>query len=379
MYTKESKHNIENIINRYFTGHKVHTPWMLVESIIQKIKTSTNKEIAVLYNVEWVFTLIFLKGVKSKNITFFGDCEKKRKLVEGWGCNYVDVSVLLENNIRKEYCVKFDIIVGNPPFNIREETDSTITGVSGKTNLFKDFVKMIPSLIKPGGTIGFITPKGVVKMLQEHDIVCNYDVVDFNLMSESNYWKYDTCYFILKATKIRNNKLVPSDHILSKILDLSLENNWKTININKSDKELIREDVFGGNIKCIRYLPGRRGNSVTTDSVKTDKYLIPKGPKVVGTHLNSSSSITATNDAVCAGTTMTIPTNTIDEAKALALFIRNNLAVKYFVKQANVKKLMVRFSWFKKFDLEQIKTGYEYPVEWNLTANEIKKLEEIIG
>jgi hypothetical protein len=198
-------------------------------------------------------------------------------------------------------------------------------------------------------------------------------------MSESNYWKYDTCYFILKATKIRNNKLVPSDHILSKILDLSLENNWKTININKSDKELIREDVFGGNIKCIRYLPGRRGNSVTTDSVKTDKYLIPKGPKVVGTHLNSSSSITATNDAVCAGTTMTIPTNTIDEAKALALFIRNNLAVKYFVKQANVKKLMVRFSWFKKFDLEQIKTGYEYPVEWNLTANEIKKLEEIIG
>lgn len=373
-YTEEHKRNITNIVQNYFTGHKVHTPWELVEAVVNQIKTE-NKKIAVLYNVEWVFNLIFDKGVSPKNITMFGDCDKKRKLVEAWGVTYINAAVLLDKKTKKEYRMKFDVIVGNPPFNVREKDDPTITGVSGKTDLFKDFVKLLPDIIKPDGIIGFITPKGIVKTLLEYDPICNYDVIDFNLMSEKDYWKYDTCYFILTATEVRNSKLVPTDPVLNKILDLSMQDNWKCLNLNKSDKELVRENIFGNGIECIRYLPGKRGKKVTLDQVANTKYLIPEGPKVVGTHLNSVSSITATDLPVCAGTTISIPTNTLEEAQALSLFIKNNKAVKYFQKQAKVKKLFIRLNWFKKFDLSQIVTGYEYPVEWQFDKKDIELVE----
>lgn len=277
--------------------------------------------------------------------------------------------------------MKFDVIIGNPPFNENKENKKDVktpAGVSGKTALYKDFILAIPNLIKDGGIAAFITPKGIVRTLHEHPILKNYDVIDFNLMSEKYYWPYDTCYFVLQQSEKRTKVLNPSDNVLSKVLDLTFVDNFQATVINKSDAEFVREKIFGSGQRVIRYLPGKRGEAPTYDYVNTDKYVIDSGPKVVGTILNSVKSITATEDAVCAGTTIAYRTDTLDEAEALALFLKNNKVFKYFQKKTNVKKMMHKLTWFKKFDLTQITTGCEYPREWNLTPEEIEYIEKVM-
>ena len=43
-----------------------------------------------------------------------------------------------------------------------------------------------------------------------------------------------------------------------------------------------------------------------------------------------------------------------------------------------MKKSIAYFSHFKKFNINQISTGKEYPVEYNLTQNEIAEIENEI-
>jgi hypothetical protein len=361
----------ENTRERTFTRNpSPYTPNRLIKRMLKSISRKNGK-FCIFFTLEYA---VELYNQKVSDVTVVTDffCEETKIITESLGYKYMLLSEIRDKKM------KFDVIVGNPPFNIRSEDDNTATGVSGKTNLFKDFVKMLPELIKTDGTIGFITPKGIINTLQTHDKLKDFDVIDFNLMSEETYWEYDTCYFVLKESTVRTLGLSVSDRILSNMLDLSFNNNFKGININKSDKELIKECIFGPGEKVIRYLPGNRGPLPTYDTVANKKYVISAGPKVVGTHLNSVSGILATTDAICAGTTITFLTDTFNEAQSLSLFLKNNKAVKYFQKKTNVKKLMLRFEWFKKFDLNQIKTGFEYPAEWNLSTEDIKIIEEYV-
>lgn len=358
--------------DRTFTRNpSPYTPNRLTRRILKSINRK-DSQICVFFTVEFA---VELYNLNIKNVTIVTDyyCQETKILAELLGYKYMLIEEVKNKNM------KFDAILGNPPFNVRTEDDATQTGVSGKTNLFKDFVKMLPNLINPDGLIGFITPKGIINTLQKDENLKNYDVIDFNLMSEETYWQYDTCYFVLKESSVRTLGLSVSDRILSNMLDLSFNNNFKGININKSDKELDKENIFGPGTNAIRYLPGRRGPEPTYDTISDKKYMIDAGPKVVGTHLNSVSGILATTDPVCAGTTITYFTDTFNEAQSLALFLKNNKAVKYFQKKTNVKKMMLRFEWFKKFDLNQIKTGFEYPVEWNLSTEDINLIEEYVG
>ena len=302
-----------------------------------------------------------------KNQTFTNPIKKK-----GY------TNVITGDFLEWETDMKFDIIMGNPPFNIRKEEDKTKAGVSGKTALYKDFILSIPKLINDGGFAAFITPKGIVNTLRDHAVLKKYEVIHFNLMTETNHWHYDTCYFVLKQSEKRTKKLFVSDKILSKAIDLSFENNFDGVVINKSDLQFQREKIFGSGRRVIRYLPGSRGSNPTYDLVNTDKYVIETGPKVVGTILNSTTSIIATEDPVCAGTTISYRTETLEQAKSLSLFLKNNKVFRYFQERTNVKKMMHKLMWFKKFDLTQIKTGYEYPREWNLTDEEIDYIEKVM-
>lgn len=133
-------------------GHNIHTPFELTEKIVNTIKADENAEVAVLFNIEFVFTLIALKGVDPKKITFFGDCSKKRQLVESWGCVYVNSDVLLNKKKCEKYKMKFDVVVGNPPFKNGNET-------GGKSSLWRKIVAKSWSLVKDGGTLTMIAPQ----------------------------------------------------------------------------------------------------------------------------------------------------------------------------------------------------------------------------
>jgi len=74
-------------------GHDIFTPYDLIDDVMLNMDVDLdNKNIAVLYNIEWVISLLEDWEVDPKNITFFGASENKEKLTLRFGCKYYDVS-----------------------------------------------------------------------------------------------------------------------------------------------------------------------------------------------------------------------------------------------------------------------------------------------
>ena len=356
------------------SSHKIHTPRVITKKLVKEIlkNTDTTNNILVLYNVEFVLELLEqnrLMGANTSetNITFYSDDKEKTEWVEMMG-----VKVITELPMNK----LFDVVIGNPPFNTGSDVKKSNTGVEGDTKKFKFFTNLAATLVRKDGYVALITPKGIINTLLKDKVIRNYEVKNLNFMSELNVWEYDTCYFVLQATAERTSGVALDDMVLGKMLDITCTDTFTCKLNNKSEKEMARENVFGPNgVDAIRYLPGSRGDNPIYDSVANTRYMIPAGPKVVGTALSSTKSIIATDSAVAAGTVTSYITDTMAEAEALAKFILNNKAVKYFNKAAKIKKPMNSFKWVKRFDLSQIVTGEEYPVEWGFTAEEIAHIE----
>lgn len=349
-------------------AHSVYTPFTLVKKITNKIKFNKNQKILVLFNIEFCIDLVYNKNVDPTQITFVCDHLEKEYFVKKLGIKHIIEDIDLIN-------MTFDVVVGNPPFNIRDEKDKTKTGVSGKTNLFKDFVRKAIPLVKKDGYFAFVTPKMIINELQKNNTINKFELVEINFMSEHDYWKHDTCFFILK----NNNKglrLKLSDKVFSKFIDLEKKTTWEMINLNKSDGELVREKVFGKGTRVIRYLPGSRGTKVTYD--KSNDTRIIYGPKVIATALDSFGSITATDEPALVGTSNSFKMKNLSDAKKFALFLKNNKLVIMMKKKMKFKKSVASVRFFKKFDLSQIKTGKEYPKEYNLTKDEINEIESSI-
>jgi site-specific DNA-methyltransferase (adenine-specific) len=109
-----------------FSGsHNVHTPRELVEEVLMNIPNlDDGKTFLVLFNVEFVFTLLRTYGVNSSNITFYSDHVNKSDMIEYSGC---EVITSLDKNM------KFNVVLGNPPY--QKDNDN-----SSFTNLWADFV-----------------------------------------------------------------------------------------------------------------------------------------------------------------------------------------------------------------------------------------------
>lgn len=104
-----------------FTGsHNVFTPLALTNNVLSKINVE-NKTILVMYNVEFVITLIEVYNVNPEQITFYSDHTNKSKLVDRFGVKYIEE---LSN-------MKFDLVIGNPPYN-----DSSV----GRNPIWQNFV-----------------------------------------------------------------------------------------------------------------------------------------------------------------------------------------------------------------------------------------------
>jgi hypothetical protein len=88
-------------------GHDVHTPKGLVEEILSKIELE-NKTVLVLFNIEFVISLVYTYGVSPENITFYSDHDNKTLMAERFGVKYC---TSLDN------LMKFDVIVSNPPYD----------------------------------------------------------------------------------------------------------------------------------------------------------------------------------------------------------------------------------------------------------------------
>lgn len=129
--------------NLFANSHNVHTPRLLTEEVVNKITITEDMSVLVLFNIEFVITLIEIFGVDSKQITFYTDHENKTKIAKLFGVNYIE-----------EFDdMKFDVVLGNPPYQDNKDKKS-----SGTNNLWPLFVEKSVDLLKDQGHLAFITP-----------------------------------------------------------------------------------------------------------------------------------------------------------------------------------------------------------------------------
>jgi hypothetical protein len=133
-----------------------YTPTALIKEITDKLTDvdfSTAKFL-VIYTVEWANYLHAIHGVPSENITVV--CDSRREQF----CRFAEYSVisvdgLLSAEFNQDENMKFDVVVGNPPF---QETLSDGSRKDQASNLWSKFWKKSLLVTKNFGTVGLITP-----------------------------------------------------------------------------------------------------------------------------------------------------------------------------------------------------------------------------
>jgi hypothetical protein len=261
---------------------------------------------------------------------------------------------------------KFHNCIGNPPYNISEK--KTGNGTGGDVSLYKRFYKEYKSLSTTDGNIAMITPKGIISVLDKDKI----DVQDLNLMTEKNYWKYNTCYFVSKNIKKSVSNIIISDKIISKVFEPRGNIHWYELN-GKPDK---RKIGFNGKdaVRAIVKLPTEKNKEQYDMVDPTYSKLLSTGPKLCATLLENKHSYLVTDDALCADFTGAYICKNMKEANNLKLFVENNQVLRAIQKKLKTKGVWWTFRHLKPFDLSQIIEGIETPIEWNLSQTDIDEL-----
>jgi hypothetical protein len=261
---------------------------------------------------------------------------------------------------------KFHNCVGNPPYNISDK--KTGNGTGGDVSLYKRFYKEYKALTTSDGNIALITPKGIIPVLDKD----NMDVQDLNLMTEKNYWKYNTCYFIAKNIKKSFSTFIVSDKIISKVFELRGNTHWYELN-GKPDNRKINVTAPNG-VRAIIKLPTEKIKEQYGMVDPEYSKLLGRGPKLCATLLENRHSYIVTDEPLCADFTGAYICKSIEEANKLKLFADNNQVLRGIQKRLKTKGVWWTFRHLKPFDLSQIETGNEVPVEWNLSDSDIAEL-----
>jgi len=266
--------------------------------------------------------------------------------------------------------MEFDYQVYNPPYNKRKDSGG-VAGTIGDKTFYRKFVDKGFELLKPNGKLVCVTLKNITSHLDKLDK--QIDVI--NLMTEKDYWKYDTLFFVA-TNKKREKPFIVEDYIIKNLYTHS--NEWNLCMQSKSLMQLQRD--YGvktsNNGKVLLKLNGS-SNEIYGDLPSN---LSPiTGPKFMFAMLESLPSYTVTDKDAYPHCSSYVKVDTLEEAEKLKLFVTNNKAYKFFTSKMKLKSHSGGLRKLKRFDLLQIKTGFEYPSEFNLSNDDIKFIEATVG
>jgi len=261
----------------------------------------------------------------------------------------------------------FDYCISNPAFNIAEKNN--VAGTGGNTTLYRTATRHdFDTRVADGGKLINITLKGIIPdLINGH--FSDYQINYVNLMDDINPWSYNTCFFsITKEARQSKPKLIGG--LAAKIFSPYIEDCFPFVYYSGSNN--IMNKFFNTDFKnrVIRQLPGKNRNSCVYDFTNAD---IQSGPKFAFYVMESKKSYTVTSEPIYGGTICYIPTQTIDEAEKLKLFVNSNKIFKTYVERMKLRGHAFSMRNVRKFDLNQIVTGYENPVEWNITQDDLNE------
>jgi hypothetical protein len=167
-------------------AHDIYTPNALIDEILSKI--NPNGDILVMFNIEFVISLVYTYNIDPMTITFYSDHQNKSEIARRLGVKYV---TSLENVIMKSR----PILLVNPPYTNGEQDASEIY-----TSIIDHCIEKFNPI-----AIGAVTPENMVnggqkkKTLREK-ILKKYGLKYLSFLNQKEDWdnniSVDTIFWV---------------------------------------------------------------------------------------------------------------------------------------------------------------------------------------
>lgn len=239
------------------TGHNLHTPFGLVDIILGRIKPDNTKTYGVFFTIGFVIKLIEDYGIDPKNIWLFGDSPEKEKVAKYLKIKYYNIHILNKGNVD----MKFNVVLGNPPYAERSENNQTSTNTS---DLSFPFTKKAFELATE--YVALIIPSdwtGPNKSTLKNMLFENYKMKNITLHGPNWFKdvKKDTLDFLFDK-KYTGDCLI--EDVKGKKMLLKLDN--KTILSNENDKtKFLKKFNFTNNLSSYWHRGSVNGNEMIED------------------------------------------------------------------------------------------------------------------
>tara|TARA_B100000035_G_scaffold314441_1_gene330723 strand:- start:465 stop:1553 length:1089 start_codon:yes stop_codon:yes gene_type:complete len=199
-------------------SHDVGVKEGLAREICKYINLNSDDKVMVYYHPEFLHELVVNKKHNPENIWFITD-HPQRKLYALEICNIPSKNICcvkskeevlkgVQKIMNKKPKLKFDVIIGNPPYNEKSKSDKKSSKQKGNKNLCMEFVKHSMQLLRDEESlIAFVTPNHWIrnsnsikkKLLQGSFVYANIDSESIKtnyfpgIGSTFTYWVWKNC------------------------------------------------------------------------------------------------------------------------------------------------------------------------------------------
>jgi hypothetical protein len=170
-------------------SHSAFTPASLTNPIISKLNF-VDQEVLVLYNIEFVISLVYTHNIDPENITFFADHPNKIKIAKAIGVKY-------QTNLDAITMKSRPVLLVNPPYTNGEQDASEIY-----TSIINTCIDKFNPI-----AIGAVTPENLMnggqkKKTLRDKIFKKYGLKDLRFLDQKRDWsgkiKVDTVFWVVE-------------------------------------------------------------------------------------------------------------------------------------------------------------------------------------